>query len=79
MGYTLRVAGFRYTEWLSFDHLQGVADWTKPLGVELYVHDTVAKPTCKWDYENENRQADPALAKTKAELAKALRKAARAQ
>jgi hypothetical protein len=76
-GHTIRAAGYRYTEWLAFDHVQGVADWTHPLGVELYEHDPIAKPTCKWDYEALNRQSDPALAATKAELAKVLRKASR--
>eukprot|EP00662_Eupelagonemidae_sp_cell21_P006166 gene6166-33957_t len=45
MGYSLRVEGWRYTEWAAFDGSadggKGRVDWSKPLhGVELYDHRT---------------------------------------
>jgi hypothetical protein len=45
MGYSLRVEGWRYTEWATFDGAaaggRGSADWAAPLhGVELYDHST---------------------------------------
>ena len=29
MGYTVRVAEWRYTEWLAFDNTTGVAHWVR--------------------------------------------------
>jgi len=52
MGYTMRTAALRYTEWVSFScaqnkdnvsvPIQSQADWSKVIAVELYVHNTTA-------------------------------------
>eukprot|EP00662_Eupelagonemidae_sp_cell21_P054153 gene54153-30451_t len=38
MGYTVRVAAWRYTEWVEFDPTRGVANWSASAlhGTELY-------------------------------------------
>lgn len=78
MGYTLRVAGWRYTEWHPFNRTTATADWGTLVGQELYEHDAPAKPTCQWDFENVNlaNSTDPVLMKTKEDLAASLRRAA---
>ena len=55
MGYTMRTAALRYTEWVSFScaqnmddvsvPIQSQADWSKVIAVELYVHNTTAMPS----------------------------------
>ena len=39
MGYSMRTARYRYTEWVKFDHKTYTPDWSKSAGVELYDHD----------------------------------------
>ena len=36
MGYSIRVSGWRYTEWFNWNHPSSVADWEHPLAKELY-------------------------------------------
>ena len=37
MGYSIRVSGWRYTEWFNWNHPSSVADWEHPLAKELYL------------------------------------------
>lgn len=72
MGYTVRVAGWRYTEWRPFNNNTARANWTKEalVGTELYKHDPlVEKGSCTWDYEKRNVESDTAHASIKATLA----------
>ena len=44
MGYTVRIKGFRYTEWVAFNastnqEKESKPDWNRTVGSELYVHD----------------------------------------
>ena len=36
MGYSLRVSGWRYTEWFNWNHPSSEADWEHPVAKELY-------------------------------------------
>ena len=71
MGYTVRVAAWRYTEWVGFDNNTGVADWATVVGTELY-EETLGRG-CKFDTDSVNVVADPAHASTVAELHAMLR------
>eukprot|EP00936_MAST-01D_sp_MAST-1D-sp1_P000913 g913.t1 len=61
MGYSIRVPGWRYTEWVSFNKSRagypGGAMWDKLVGAELYEHsndpvsETAPPRACDWDYE----------------------------
>lgn len=74
MGYTLRMDGWRYTEYHPFDPAHGVANWTNTVGVELYRHRVGDEEMrCSWDYESVNVAGDPTLAGVVAQLAEALR------
>ena len=70
MGYTVRTAAFRYTEWLEWDGARCVGVWAAapaPGLVELYDHRGQAPFPLDLDrYENENVAADPALAAERA-------------
>ena len=53
MGYTVRTAEWRYTEWVYFHNATYKMDWSRNYGVELYDHrnDTGTSMT---DWENTN-------------------------
>ena len=83
MGYSIRTDVWRYTEWLAFSHVEGVADWARgPVwGIELYAHSTPASrvPSAEdWEYENVNVAYDPVHAPVVNLLASQLRKGWRA-
>ena len=40
MGYTMRTARHRYTEWLAYNHTTFTADWATVYARELYVYDS---------------------------------------
>ena len=69
--YTVRVAEWRYTEWVRFENTTGVADWLTVVGRELYP-ETLGL-TCKFDTDYVNVAADPANAGTVRKLAAMLR------
>ena len=74
MGYSLRGAHWRYTEWFPFDPERGAANWSSSVGVEMYEHrpaDTAMK--CSWSCENENVAEQHQLAPARAKLATLLR------
>ncbi|GMH71428.1 hypothetical protein TL16_g05649 [Triparma laevis f. inornata] len=79
MGYSLRVEGWRYTEWASFDGTanggKGKVDWTAPLyGVELYDHSDAVGDINDLDaHENVNVAESPENKGIVAELSKQLR------
>ena len=66
MGYTMRTARYRYTEWVHFDYAPHYAPrWNKLYGIELYDH--VRDP-----YENVNVYAEPGYKATVKGLSKML-------
>ena len=69
--YTVRVADWRYTEWVRFDNTTGVADWLTVVGQELYP-EALGK-SCRFDTDSVNVAADPANAGTIRKLAAMLR------
>ena len=73
MGYTMRTAAWRFTEWVSFDPLTATPDWsTVPQhGRELYDHR--AAPPATFVMEGENLSERPEHAALVAELSRALR------
>ena len=75
MGYTVRVPGWRLTEWFHWDGNACVARFDGPnLGLELYAHDR--QPPFPLDFdasENDNVAEDAAYAGIVAELRKKLR------
>ena len=74
MGYSARVDGYRYTEWVEFNRStnelkQSFASWDKTVGVELYKHDDEVDAStgglvrgCNWAMEGENLANQPAYA-----------------
>lgn len=57
MGYSMRMQYLRYTEWLTFDNKNFVANWSQVLAIELYLdkHENYNlggypffKPLIKW-------------------------------
>jgi hypothetical protein len=56
--------------------LEGVANWTALVGVELYPHGDLASQTadCSWDYESVNQANDLKLVRERHMLAIELRK-----
>ena len=85
MGYTARVAGYRYTEWVEFNRStneakQSSANWDAVIGVELYKHDDEVDATtgglahgCNWAMEGENLAHRTEFASVVTELAGTLR------
>jgi len=79
MGYSLRVEGWRYTEWASFNGTAcgggGQVDWAKPLyGVELYDHRNGTGDVNDFDaHENVNVAEQPDNKDLVASLSKQLR------
>ena len=69
--YTVRVANWRYTEWVKFSNTTGVADWLTVVGRELYPE--TLGVTCRFDTDSVNVAADPANADTARKLAAILR------
>lgn len=73
MGYTVRVADWRYTEWVLFDNQTGTANWgIPPYGVELYAERLGARD-CDFDTDSRNVASDPANAATMTTLSTLLR------
>jgi len=62
MGYTVRVDGWRYTEWAAFNRSRAATgpDWTKLQGVELYAHGATGANDCTYNYEHRNVVKDAA-------------------
>ena len=85
MGYTARVEGYRYTEWVDFNRStnelkQSFASWDKIVGVELYKHDDEVDSStgglahgCNWAMEGENLAHQAAYADVAKKLAATLR------
>jgi arylsulfatase A-like enzyme len=77
MGYSIRVDGWRYTEWVKFDRAHagfpGGAKWDDLVGAELYQHAMGAPKGCDWSYEHTNLANKPAYADTRAALSTRLR------
>ena len=85
MGYSARVAGFRYTEWVEFNRStnekkQSFASWDKIVGIELYKHNDEVNPStgglalgCNWAMEGVNLADQPAYADVAKKLAATLR------
>jgi hypothetical protein len=61
IGYSVRTARWRFTEWLHFNGTILHGDWRQPVvGRELYDHATDKSRDHDWDqYENENVVKDP--------------------
>lgn len=73
MGYSIRVDGWRYTEWVKFDvnhaGYPGGAKWDQLVGAELYQHDKEGEINqCDWNYENWNLANQPEYAQLRAKL-----------
>lgn len=70
MGYTVRTAGWRYTEWLSWDGSTCTAKWAAPpVARELYSHQgETPQPLCFDCGENANVVGDAAHAGVVAQL-----------
>ena len=77
MGYSIRVDGWRYTEWVKFDRAHagypGGAQWEQLVGAELYEHATGVPKGCDWSYEHTNLANQPAYADTRVALSARLR------
>merc|ERR1712012_419416 len=57
MGYSIRTAEWRYTEWAKWDGATLQPDWTRIAGIELYDHRNDAPEDSKASFEqfeNEN-------------------------
>ena len=72
MGYSVRVPEWRYTEWVRFDNLTGVPDWTAQVGRELYA-ETSDDLTCAFAHDHTNVVEDPANADVVSQLSRMLR------
>ncbi|XP_062520368.1 iduronate 2-sulfatase-like isoform X2 [Corticium candelabrum] len=69
MGYSIRTAQYRYTEWVKFDHTTATPDWTDVWGVELYDHRTEVG---LFNNENINLANNASFVAVKSELRAAL-------
>ena len=76
MGYSVRVADWRYSEWVPFNNATGVPDWSAAacVGRELYA-ETLGREgaQCRFDTDSKNVAADPAHADVVAQLSAMLR------
>ena len=72
VGYTIRVAGWRYTQWVKFDSNSTTPLWDEVVDHELYPHSTEPE-RCEFGFEHVNVVSDPAHAQTVKELAAGLR------
>jgi len=70
MGYSIRVDKYRFVEWYSFDHLNGVPDYSMVWGIELYDH---TMPSQFFNNENVNLAYDPDKQSLVTELRQMLR------
>ncbi|ELU10818.1 hypothetical protein CAPTEDRAFT_174794 [Capitella teleta] len=61
MGFTVRTAKYRFTEWVSYDYKETGADWNKICGTELFDHEVDPN-------ETKNLANDASLTKTIQEL-----------
>ena len=77
MGYSVRSATIRYTEWRSWQNASLTGDWSEAglIGAELYphIHDPRLLPTDFDSSENINLAADAMYAEARKALAAALR------
>ena len=77
MGYSIRVDGWRYTEWVKFDRghagYPDGANWDQLVGAELYQHATGAPKGCDWSYEHTNLANQSAFADMRTALSARLR------
>ena len=63
MGYSLRTADFRFTEWAKWDGSKQLPDWNVLAGRELYAHHADdGGATCFDEFENINLATVPAHA-----------------
>jgi len=72
MGYSVRSAQWRYTEWFKFDGSSSKADFNQTLAMELYDHSGDDGSSAD-AYEQVNVVTDPANAAVVATHAKAIR------
>ena len=74
MGYSVRVARWRYTEWVPFDNVTGRADWRPAacVGRELYA-EALGDTSCRFDTDTDNVAGLPENAATVAQLSALLR------
>jgi arylsulfatase A-like enzyme len=70
MGYSIRTAQYRYTEWIKFDHITATPDWNDLWGVELYDHRT---ETGLFNNENRNYADNASFSALRSQLSTALR------
>ena len=71
VGYSIRVNGWRYTEYVKFNTSSTTPLWDEVQAAELYAHST--HESCDFALEHANVVADPAHAQTVKELAAGLR------
>ena len=66
---------YRYTEWVTFDHLTATPDWSAAAnwGRELYNHTMLPVPDATFDCENTNLVDAPEQQARVAELSRQLR------
>merc|ERR1712039_984100 len=72
MGYSVRTAEWRYTEWVKFNNTTGIADFSKLYGQELYAERL--GENCLFDQDHTNEVSDPKHAKVVAEHSQLLRR-----
>merc|ERR1711879_476542 len=70
MGYSVRSASWRYTEWVQFDNTTGIANFSKLYGRELYAESL--GENCRFDQDHRNVVSDPKLADIVAKHSKML-------
>lgn len=54
MGMSVRIVGYRYTEWVAFDNATGTPDWSHCVGRELYLHNADEGGSCDYNIETTN-------------------------
>ncbi len=76
MGYSIRTAEYRYTEWRRWDKARVEADWSgDPVAVELYDHRNDSSAESPFGTETRNVASDPARAQELSDLAATARAA----
>ena len=70
MGYSIRVSGWRYTEWLNWIPSLAEADWTSTIAVELYRYEDDGSDEIN-DYSN-NEVVNLAASSTPADMEKVI-------
>lgn len=71
MGYSVRTANWRYTEWVKFDNQTGIADWSTLYGQELYQE--ALGENCRFDQDHINVASDPGNVEVVADHSRMLR------